>query len=96
MDARLVEDRPFDAAESSRLKSSVVRAEIKLKGVGDEALRETLATDLRRIGLALTESRPVAGASVVALDEALALISKTVTNREQARKLSDLFRQLCS
>ncbi len=64
--------------------------------MGDEALRETLAADLMRTGAALADSRPVTGASVVALDEALALISKTVTNREQARKLSDLFRQLCS
>ncbi len=96
VDARLAEGRPFDAAESSRLRSLVVRAETKLKRVGDEALRETLAADLMRTGAALADSRPVTGASVVALDEALALISKTVTNREQARKLSDLFRQLCS
>jgi hypothetical protein len=33
--------------------------------------------------------------SVVALDEALALVVKYVTNREHARKLIEALRQIC-
>lgn len=95
VDARLAEDRPFDPAEASRLRSSVIRAEVKLKGVVEEDDRTELSAGLADASSELAAIRPAAGASVIALDEALALITKTVTNREQAKKLAELFRQLC-
>jgi len=95
VDSRLAEDRQFDPAEASRLRSSVIRAEVKLKGVVEEDERLELAAGLAGASSELAAIRPDAGASVIALDEALALITKTVTNREQAKKLAELFRQLC-
>jgi hypothetical protein len=95
VDARLAEERAFDPAEFSRLKSSVLRAQTRLKDVADEALQSELRSELARVETGLSKRRPVAGASVIALDEALALISKVITNREQARKLSEMFRELC-
>lgn len=95
VDARLAEERPFDPAEASRLRSSVLRAQVKLTGIAEENDRADLAAGLDRAASDLGAIRPAAGASVIALDEALALITKTVTNREQAKKLAELFRQLC-
>lgn len=95
VDARLAEERALDLAEASRLRAALVRAQVKLKGVVDESLQTELASELGRVAASLAKRRPVAGASMVALDEALALVAKTVTNREQARKLAELFRQLC-
>jgi hypothetical protein len=63
--------------------------------VVDDTVRATLTSELDRVDAALLKRRPVKGASVVALDEALALITKVITNREQARKLADQLRQLC-
>lgn len=93
--ARLEEERPFDPAETSRMRSSVLRAQVKLKNIAEDE-RVELAAGLEQAAADLSTVRPVSGASVIALDEALAIITKTVTNREQAKKLKDLFRQLCA
>ena len=95
VDTRLAEERALDPAEASRLRSAVMRAQAKLKRIEEEQLRAELNSELDRVATALAMRRPIAGASVVALDAALALVSKTVTNRNQARQLADLLRQLC-
>ncbi len=93
---RLKQKRPFDRAELSRLKSAVVRAEAKAKRIEEEKLRKRLTTKLTKIGVALADRTPKRGASVVAFDEASSLVSKFVTNREQARKLLEALRRLCN
>ena len=92
---RLRDKRAFDRAELSRLKSAVLRAQAKAKGVADMKLRQSLLAKLGRVAAALAEASPKKGASVVALDEATSLISRLITNREQAGKLIDHLRRLC-
>lgn len=93
---RLKQKRPFDRAELSRLKSAVVRAEPKAKRIEDEKLRKRLMAKLTKIAASLTDRTPKRGASVVAFDEASSLVSKFVTNREQARALLEALRKLCN
>lgn len=93
--ARLKERSSFDRAELSRLKSSVQSAGIKAKRIEDEATRRQLEKALARLAKKLTEITPKRGASAVAVDEATALVSRLVTNREQARKLIERLRKLC-
>jgi hypothetical protein len=94
-EARIKTKRSFDRAELSRLKSSVLRARAKAKGIADERTRQRLETKLGRLKTALTRISPKRGASVVALDEAASLVSKIVTNRDQAWALIDQLRRLC-
>jgi molecular chaperone HtpG len=93
--ARLKERRSFDRAELSRLKSAVQSAGTKAKRIEDAATRRELETSLARLAKRLTKITPKRGASAVALDEATALVSKLVTNREQAQKLIQRLRKLC-
>jgi molecular chaperone HtpG len=95
-EGRLKQKRPFDKAELSRLKSAVLRAGPKAKRIEDEKLRKRLTSKLAKLEAALGQRTSKRGASVVALDEANALISKFVTNREQARKLVEALRKLCN
>jgi molecular chaperone HtpG len=93
--ARLKERRSFDRAELSRLKSAVQSATVKARRIEDEATRRDLERALTRLAKKLTKITPKRGASAVALDEATALVSKLVTNREQAQKLIQRLRKLC-
>lgn len=93
--ARLKERRSFERAELSRLKSAVQSAGTKTKRIEDEATRSELEQALTRLAKRLTKISPKRGASAIALDEAAALVSKLVTNREQARKLIERLRKLC-
>jgi molecular chaperone HtpG len=93
--ARLKERRSFDRAELSRHKSAVQSASAKTKRIEDEATRRVLEMSLARLAKKLTKITPKRGASAVALDEATALVSKLVTNREQAQKLIERLRKLC-
>ena len=93
--ARLKERRSFDRAELSRLKSAVQSARAKTKRIEDAATRQEFENMLARLAKRLTKITPKRGASAVALDEATALVSKLVTNREQAKKLIERLRQLC-
>jgi hypothetical protein len=95
VEARLKLKRSFDRAELSRLKSSVLRAGTKTKRITDERTRQRLEAKLDRLRKALTRVSPKRGASVVALDEAASLVSRIVTNRDQARALIDKLRRLC-
>lgn len=92
---RLKERRSFDRAELSRLKSAVQSASTKAKRIEDEVARQGLEKALTRLSKKLTKITPKRGASAVALDEATALVSKLVTNREQAQKLIERLRKLC-
>jgi hypothetical protein len=94
-EARIKTKRSFDRAELSRLKSSVLRARTKAKRITDERTRQRLETKLDRLKTALKRISPKRGAFVVALDEAASLVSKIVTNRDQARALIDQLRRLC-
>jgi hypothetical protein len=93
--ARLRQKRAFDRAELSRLKSSILRARTKAKRVAEQKTREQLEKKLDRLKTALTNVSPKRGASVIALDEAASLVSKLITNREQAQKLIGELRRLC-
>jgi Histidine kinase-, DNA gyrase B-, and HSP90-like ATPase len=92
---RLKQRRSFDRAELSRLKSAVIGALSKAKRIDDSAVRRELEKKLARQQRALAKITPKRGASAVAFDEAAALVSKLVTNREQARKLIEHLRRLC-
>jgi molecular chaperone HtpG len=92
---RLKEKRSFDRAELSRLRSAVLRAHAKAKGIADGKMRQQLQAKLDRLKAALAKATPKRGASVVALDEAASLVSKLVTNREQRQKLIEELRRLC-
>jgi ubiquinone/menaquinone biosynthesis C-methylase UbiE len=92
---RLKERRSFDRAELSRLKSTVHSASVRAKRIEDEATRQELEKALTRLAKKLTKITRKRGASAVALDEATALVSKLVTNREQAQKLIQHLPKLC-
>ncbi len=93
--SRIKQKRSFDRAELSRLKSALLRAGTKAKGITEKNLRQRLEAKLDRLKKALAKVSPKRGASVVALDEAASLVSKLVTNREQAQKLIEELRKLC-
>jgi len=93
---RLNQKRPFDKAELSRLKSSVLRAGSKAKRIDCVKLRKRLTAKLAKIETALAARTPKRGASVVAFDEARALVTKFVTNRDQAQRLMEALRKLCN
>ena len=93
--ARLKQKRAFDRAELSRLKSSVLRARTKAKRIAEQETREQLEKRLDRLKAALVKVSPKRGASVVGLNEAASLVSKLITNREQAQKLIGELRRLC-
>jgi hypothetical protein len=95
VDGRIKQRRPFDRAELSRLKSLVMRAQTKLKRVDDSKLRKRLGSKVDRLQATLAKSQSKRGASVVALDEAATLISRFISNREQARRLVEELRRLC-
>ncbi|HEY4940645.1 MAG TPA: ATP-binding protein [Rhizomicrobium sp.] len=84
---RLRSRKPCDRVELLNLKSGVISARARLKSVGDSTLRKVLATKLDKLELSLASRKSRRGASIVTLEAATALISKVVTNREQARKL---------
>lgn len=92
---RLKERRSFDRAELSRLKSTIHNAGIKAKRIEDPVIREELERTLSRLTKRLRIVSPKRGASAIALDEATSLVSKVITNREQAGKLIERLRKLC-
>jgi hypothetical protein len=92
---RLKQKRSFDRAELSRLKASIMRAFTKAKRIKEEELRAQLEKRLARLQTALSKITPKRGASVIALEEASKLVSRFVTNREQASKLLTHLRRLC-
>jgi len=92
---RLKQKRPFDRAELSRFKASIMRAFTKAKRIEDPELRAQLEKKLTRHQKMLSKITPKRGASVVALEEASKLVSRYVTNREQAQKLLVHLRRLC-
>jgi len=94
VDHRVADERVLDPAEASRFKSAILRAQSKLKNISDEPLRSQLALELGRSLSSLSDRKTSNSASVVGLAEALALVSKTVTNRDQAQQLAKLLRQL--
>jgi len=75
-------------AEVSKFLAAIARCRKKLKGVSP-ADSDTLAARLGKLADQVTASSPTEHVAVVALDEALALVAQYVTNREQARRLSD-------
>jgi hypothetical protein len=93
--SRLKQKRPFDRAELSRLKSSVLRARSKAKSMADAAVQSQAERKLDRLTVALQKAPPKRGASIVALDEASRLVSKIITHRDQAQKLIEALRRLC-
>ena len=89
-----LKQKRIDRAERSRLKSSVLRARSKAKAIVDDRTRSKAEAKLDRLSSALQKATSKRGASAVALDEAARLISRMVTNREQAKKLIDALRRL--
>lgn len=93
--ARLKQKRSFDRAELSRLKSAVLRARTKTKRIADAKAKVYFENKLDRLKSSLAKVTPKRGASVVAFDEASTLVSRLITNREQAEKLIQELRRLC-
>ncbi len=93
--ARLKERRSFDRAELSRLKSAVQGAGTKVNRIEDLAMRREFEVTLARLAKRLTKITPKRGAAAVALEEATVLVTRLITNREQARKLIERLRKLC-
>lgn len=87
IEGRLKQKRSFDRAELSRLKSVIIRGQAKVRRVAPEEVQRQLTLKLERLRVRLEELRPKKKISVVALEEAVALVSKVVTNREQAKRL---------
>jgi molecular chaperone HtpG len=86
---QLLESRSIDALSLSRALAAVGRGTSKVRSIRDEALRAELASDLARLETALAAVTPSERAGVVASEEAVTLINRIVTNREQARRLID-------
>jgi hypothetical protein len=93
--ARLKQKRSYDRAELSRLKSSVIRARAKSKRITDEKVKGQYESKLDRLRASLAKVTPKRGASAVAFDEASSLVSRLITNREQAERLIQELRRLC-
>jgi molecular chaperone HtpG len=84
---RVLELDAVDALKLSRAIAAVQRGFAKLRGVRDEALNAELRDELTRREVALASKQPAEGAGVISSDEALALVNRIVTNREQAKRL---------
>ncbi|WP_316165006.1 MULTISPECIES: ATP-binding protein [unclassified Bradyrhizobium] len=94
VDDRLKQKTAPNRAELSRLKGLVLRAHEKAKRIADVEMRERFEASLDRLNKKLLKVGPKRGTSVVPFDEVAALVSKFVTNREQATKLLDRLRRL--
>jgi molecular chaperone HtpG len=92
---RLKQRQSFDRAELSRLKSALLRAEARIKRIDNQAQATFLLKKIDRLKRRVTSVTPKRGAPAVALDEATALITKIVTNREQGKKLLTALQRLC-
>lgn len=94
IETALATGRKIDRAEVSRMRASLMRARAKLRSLADEKLRHRLGTKLDKLEVRLSSIKPARGPSVVAVNEALALVGKFVTNRAQAQKLVAALQQL--
>jgi len=94
IEGRLKLKRPLDRAELSKLKAVADRAQLKCKRIEDADLRQTLTRKLARLRTVLSKRTPKRGAAAVAVDEVTALISKHVTNRDQAKALLEALEKL--
>jgi molecular chaperone HtpG len=92
--ARLRQRRSFDRGELSRLRSSLLRARTKTKRIDDDGRRSQLETKLDRLIAGLKKVTPKRGVSVIALEEASRLVSKIVSNRDQAKRLIEALQRL--
>lgn len=94
IEQRLADEHPVLAAEVSRFRAAILRCQSKLKGVQDNDEATVLAADLNRLSERLAALMPAENGSVVDAEEALALITKYVTNREQAVRLSEAIKKI--
>lgn len=94
IDQRISEERPLAKVEVSKFRAAIQRSRNKMKGVS-KADSAILAPEVSRLEGQLEVSDTEAPSAAVALDEALALVAKYVSNREQARKLTEALRQIC-
>jgi molecular chaperone HtpG len=87
----------LSGAEISSLRAAIQRAQAKLAKIkATEQSAGELSATLASLDLELMNLRPQAQQSVLVLDEALSIVSRIVTNREQARRLIEALRQVCS
>lgn len=93
IEERLADKRSVAAAEVSRFRASILRCQSKLKGV-DSDRREQLALELRTLDERLAALCSTDERAIVVVDEALSLIVKYVTNREQANRLSEAIKRI--
>jgi hypothetical protein len=94
IEGRLAQPRPLARAEVSKFRAAIQRGWLKLTGVS-EPRWATLGPQLSRLEERLEACSPTEEGSVVALEEALALVVKHVSNRELARKLIEALRRIC-
>jgi len=93
IERRLADGTPLARIEVSKYRAAIQRCWQKLTAVS-EARWATLGPELSQLEEQLETCSPTEEGSIVALDEAFALIAKYVTNREQARKLTDALRKI--
>lgn len=93
-DKRLAQRPAITAAELGELRACLSRASERLKKVPEDA-REKLEKDIARTFDALT-ARKSKKPPVVTLDLAVSLVSRIITNRDQARKLIAELEHLCA
>lgn len=95
VEARLKEKRRIERGELSRLKASLLRAHGKVKHVADDKLRNRLASRMEKLQAKLSQVTPRRGPALMAFSDASRLVTRLVSNRDQAQKLLDELRKLC-
>lgn len=95
-DERTGDGQSLDSAQVARLRAAVMRCRGKLKAVADAETRGVLASELARVEDVLAHLPVIVGAATLPLDEVLSLVSKVVTNRDQARRLIGELRAICA
>lgn len=91
---QLISQGSPDTLSVSRALGAVGRSQHKLRRIAEEDTREALAQELERVRAALSSLRPTKSAGIIAADQAVDLVNKIITNRDQAKKLIQALRQL--
>ncbi|WP_246671034.1 MULTISPECIES: hypothetical protein [unclassified Mesorhizobium] len=92
---RVLDGKPtIDAGLASSSMASLARVRLRLKGVGDETKRQGLQSEITKLEGELRAIDYNTPTRIVAFDEVIALVSKLVTNRDQAKKLKEALQNI--
>jgi Histidine kinase-, DNA gyrase B-, and HSP90-like ATPase len=92
--AQLKQKKSIDRAELSRLKGLVLRARARTKRIVATDRREQFEQSLDKLEKKLGKISARRRALMVSFEEASTLVTKYVTNRDQAKKLLEVLRRL--